>query len=72
MMYLMTHLDMQPRVAMFMCVELLRAWVSLPASCADANDWEDVKVTAAHPEVKSEHQSDQQATLADEDDWEDV
>ena len=46
--------------------------VSLPASSADANEWEDVKVKVAHPEIKPEHQSDQQATLADEDDWEDV
>ena len=42
------------------------------ASSADANEWEDVKVKVAHSEVKPEHQSDQQATLADEDDWEDV
>ena len=48
--------------------------VTSPASSADAplDEWEDAKVKAAHPEVKPEHQSDQQATLADEDDWEDV
>jgi len=46
--------------------------VTLPASSADANEWEDVKLKVAHPEVKPEHQNDQQATLADEDDWEDV
>ncbi|KAL0030019.1 hypothetical protein WJX79_001186 [Trebouxia sp. C0005] len=39
---------------------------------ADANGWEDIKVKVAHPEVKPELQSDQQAALADEDDWEDV
>jgi hypothetical protein len=46
--------------------------VTLHAYSADANAWEDVKVKAAHPEVKPEHQNDQQAALADEDDWEDV
>ena len=71
-MYLMTHPHMQSRVAGFTCVELLCAWVSLPASSADANEWEDIKVKVAHPEVKPEHENDQQATLADEDDWEDV
>ncbi len=46
--------------------------VTLPASSADANEWADVNVKVAHPEVKPEHQSAQPATLADEDDWEDV